>query len=96
MTATYRISEMTSDCAPLPSPSSAPEAATDTVETRNPAQRIRSAWPPSTTVSGLSVKRAISGSAPARQSRVPSSMMAAHMTRVVEKIFRTRPYSRAP
>ena len=39
MTTVYRHNEITSDAVPFPSPSSAPDAATETAETRNPTQR---------------------------------------------------------
>src|SRR5699024_396882 len=83
MTTTYRSSEMTSELPPLPSPSSAPDAATDTDETRNPRLMIRSAAAPAATVSGFWVNSAISGPAKAQHSAVPAAMMPAQSARVV-------------
>ncbi len=73
---------MTKDWVPLPSPSSAPEEATDTAEGIKPRLMMRSAVSPSEMVSGLSVNIAISGPAKTKQIAVPAAMMTAHSPRV--------------
>ena len=50
---TYRSSDIVSDGPPIPSPSSAPEAMTETAETINPRLMIRRASLPAATVSGF-------------------------------------------
>ena len=73
---------MTSDSAPLPRPSSAPEEVVDTAETTKPRQMMRRAVWPMATVSGLEVNSCISGREANRQMTVPAAMMAALMMRV--------------
>ena len=70
---------MTSDCTPMPRPSSEPEATTEIVETMKPTQMMRRADVPMTMVSAFELKSPISWPDSARQSTVPTAMMAAHM-----------------
>ena len=57
MKMTYRQREMTSEAAPLPRPSSAPEEVVDTADTTKPRQMMRRAVWPMAMVSGLEVNR---------------------------------------
>ena len=66
----------------MPSPSSAPPAATETEETRKPALMMRSASAPARMLSGFWVNSPISWAGMARQRTVPAAMMAAHSPRV--------------
>ena len=68
---------------PLPSPSKAPEAVTETADTIKPRQIMCRARVPSAIVSGFAVKSAISGFAANRQPKVPASIMAVVMASVV-------------
>ena len=96
MTTMYRHREITSEGVPLPSPSSAPEAVTETAETKKPALMMRSAVSPARMVSGVCVNRPISCPGITRQTTVPSSMIAPLMHSTTRKICRTRPCSPAP
>ena len=60
MKITYRHSAMTSDSAPLPSHSSAPEAVVETAEITKPILMMRSAVCPAAMVSGFWVNSPIS------------------------------------
>ncbi len=81
---------MTSDSAPLPRPSSAPEEVVDTAETTKPRQMMRRAVWPMVMVSGLEVNSPISGREANRQMTVPAAMMAALRMRVsLVKLFHT-------
>ena len=79
----YRSNEITRDWTPMPIPSRAPDAVTETVETINPALMIRRAVPPAMIVSALSVKAPISVLAIVRQSSVPAAMITPVMASVV-------------
>ena len=57
MKMTYRQREMTSEAAPLPRPSSAPEEVVDTADTTKPRQMMRRAVWPMAMVSGLEENR---------------------------------------
>lgn len=87
---------MTSDCVPLPRPSSAPEAVVDTAETTKPMEMMRRAVRPMAMVSGFWVKRPISVPEAARQPSVPAAMMTALMPSVSWYSLRTRLCSPAP
>ena len=61
MKMTYRQREMTSEAAPLPRPSSAPEEVVDTADTTKPRQMMRRAVWPMAMVSGLEENRPMRG-----------------------------------
>ena len=82
MKMTYRQREMTSEAAPLPRPSSAPEEVVDTADTTKPRQMMcRAVWPMAM-VSGLEENRPMRGAEAAIQMTVPAAMMTALMPRV--------------
>lgn len=66
----------------MPMPSRAPEDVTDTEDTIKPALMMRRAAAPAWLVSGFSVKSPIRRRGTVRQTRVPATMMTAHMARV--------------
>ena len=78
MTTRYRHREITREGVPLPTPSSAPQEATDTADTRKPPLMMRSAWAPTCIVSGVWVNSPISWLGRSRQITVPASMMPPH------------------
>ena len=82
MKMTYRQREMTSEAAPLPRPSSAPEEVVDTADTTKPRQMMRRAVWPMAMVSGLEENRPMRGAEAAIQMTVPAAMMTALMPRV--------------
>ena len=53
----YRIQEISNECMPFPMASRAPAVTTDTPDTANPMQIMRSARRPATIVSVLSLNR---------------------------------------
>ena len=71
----YRHNETTREAVPFPRPSSAPQAVTDTEETRKPAQMIRSAVFPAWIVDGFVVNIPMSCPGTVRQMMVPISMI---------------------
>ena len=73
---------MTSEAAPLPRPSSAPEEVVDTADTTKPRQMMRRAVWPMAMVSGLEENRPMRGAETAIQMTVPAAMMMALMPRV--------------
>ena len=93
---TYRQRDMTSDGVPLPRPSRAPELVTLTDEMMKPALIILSALSPVLIASVSLANSDVSQSGTARNSAVPSAMIAAVIMRTILYIFLTRPYSPAP
>ena len=66
---------MTSDCVPLPRPSSAPAEMTDTDDTIKPMLMRRSAVSPAAMVASDEVNSPISVSGTSRQMSVPAAMI---------------------
>ena len=81
---------------PIPNPSNAPLAVTETEEIKNPRQIRRNACVPAATVSGFVVNSCISCFANRRQPNVPTAIMTAHITSVSSNSLRTRFISFAP
>ena len=75
MITTKRHSEMTSDCVPLPRPSSAPAEMTDTDYTIKPMLIRRSAVSPAAMVASDEVNSPISVPGTSRQMSVPAAMI---------------------
>ena len=82
MISTYLHREMIREGVPFPKPSSAPQAVTDTAETRKPALMIRRAVFPARTVSALEVNSPINCPGTARQITVPMIIMTLLMASV--------------
>ena len=96
ITIIYLNKEITSDWVPLPSPSNAPEAVTETADGINPMLIILSAAVPSLTVSGFSVNNPINGADATKQIIVPASMIIPFRQRESPNIFFTLFVSPAP
>ena len=96
MTATYLNIDIIREGIPLPSPSSAPEAVTDTEDTINPALIILKAAAPADIVVSLEVNNPISVSGIHKHTAVPIHIITRTMPVAVAYIFLTRFASPAP
>ena len=92
----YRTKEITSDAVPLPKPSNAPHAVTDTQDTTKPILMQCSACSPMAIVAALAVNSPIILPAKHWHATVPAAIMAALSPSVISKIFLTRLLSPAP
>ena len=96
MITTYLNTDIISEGKPLPSPSRAPEAVTDTDDTIKPALIIFKADTPAVIVFSLLVNKPISVPGIHKHIMVPMHMIIMTIVVAVVYIFLTRLYSLAP
>ena len=77
MNSVWRRSEMTSEGTPIPSPSSAPQAMTETEEITKPRLIVRKAALPAAIVSAFCENSPINSAGTNQHSAVPTAMMQA-------------------